>query len=41
MSLNSNTMKLGQNPETGEYLTTERVLDPITVTLDGSAYQRW
>ena len=38
MSLNSNTMKLGKNPETGEYLTTERVLTPITVTLDGSAY---
>lgn len=40
MSFNSNTMKLGKNPETGEYLTTERVLSPVTVTLDGSAYGR-
>ncbi len=38
MSRNSNTMKLGRNPETGEYLTTERVLPPITVSLDGSFY---
>ena len=37
-SKNSNTMKLGKNPETGEYLTSERVLDPIEVTLDGSFY---
>ena len=38
MSENSNTMKLGRNPETHEILTTERVLDPIRVELDRSAY---
>ena len=38
MSSNSNTYKMGTNPETGEHLTTERVLSPIEVTLDGSLY---
>ena len=36
---NSNTMKVGRNPETGEYLTTERKLDPIEIKLDASVYQ--
>ena len=38
MSANSNTMKMGMNPETDELYTTERVLDPIKVELDGSPY---
>ncbi len=38
MSANSNTMKMGMNPETDELYTTERVLDPIKVELDGSVY---
>ena len=38
MSANSNTMKMGMNPETDELYTTERVLTPITVNLDGSFY---
>ena len=40
MNANSNTMKLGINPETDELYTTERVLSPITVELDGSLYGR-
>ena len=38
MSANSNTMKMGMNPETDEIYSTERVLDPIRVELDLSAY---
>ena len=38
MSANSNTMKMGMNPETDELYTTERVLDPIKVELDISPY---
>ena len=38
MSANSNTMKMGINPETDELYTTERVLDPIKVELDVSPY---
>jgi dipeptidase len=38
MSANSNTMKMGMNPETDELYTTERVLDPIRVELDVSPY---
>lgn len=40
MSANSNTMKMGMNPETDELYTTERVLDPIRIELDGSRYGR-
>ena len=40
MSANSNTMKMGINPETDELYTTERVLTPIKVELDGSFYCR-
>lgn len=40
MSDNSNTMKLGRNPETDELLPTRVVLDPIVVELDGSFYGR-
>ena len=40
MSANSNTMKMGINPETDELSNTERVLDPIKVDLDGSFYGR-
>ena len=36
MSANSNTYKMGTNPETGEHLTTERVLHPMEVNLDGN-----
>ena len=38
MSSNSNTFKMGRNPETHEILTTERVLPPMEVSLDGSFY---
>ena len=38
MSANSNTMKMGMNPETHEIYKTERVLDPIRVELDVSPY---
>ena len=38
MSANSNTMKMGMNPETDELYTTERVLDPIKVELDITPY---
>lgn len=38
MSSNSNTMKLGRNPETNELLDTERVLAPITINLDNTKY---
>lgn len=37
-SENSNTMKLGRNPETGEVLDTERELPPMKVSLDASVY---
>ena len=37
-SENSNTMKLGRNPETHEILDTERVLPPMEVSLDASVY---
>ena len=37
-SENSNTMKLGRNPETHEILDTERVLPPMEVDLDASVY---
>ena len=39
MSANSNTMKMGMNPETDELLTTERVLTPIKVELDVAPYK--
>ena len=39
MSANSNTMKMGMNPETDELYTTERVLDPIKVELDVTPYK--
>ena len=39
MSANSNTMKMGMNPETDELYTTERVLTPITVELDVTPYK--
>ena len=38
MSSNSNTMKNGRNPETGEILDVNRVLEPLDVSLDSSAY---
>ena len=38
MSANSNTMKMGINPETDELYTTERVLDPIRIDMDVSPY---
>ena len=37
-SYNSNTLKLGRNPETGEFLKKERVLQPMEVNLDASVY---
>ena len=37
-SSDSNTMKLGRNPETGELLTKERELPPMEVDLDASTY---
>ncbi len=39
MSANSNTMKMGMNPETDELYTTERVLTPIEVELDVTPYK--
>ncbi len=39
MSQNSNTMKNGRNPETGEANDTVKVYDPLTVTLDASVYK--
>ena len=36
---NSNTLKVGRNPETGEFLTTERVLDPVEIPLTGEGYR--
>jgi len=39
MSANSNTMKMGMNPETDELYTTERVLTPIKVELDVTPYK--
>ncbi|MBR5336604.1 MAG: C69 family dipeptidase [Lachnospiraceae bacterium] len=39
-SKNSNTMKLGKNPETGRYDKTERKLDPMEVKLDASVYTK-
>ena len=38
-STNSNTLTSAQNPETGETLNKQRVLDPLTVTLSGEAYE--
>ncbi len=38
MSKNSNTMKNGRNPETGEAYDSEKVIDPLTVSLDASKY---
>lgn len=38
MSKNSNTMKNGRNPETGEAYDSEKVIDPLTVGLDASKY---
>ena len=38
-SQNSNTMKLGRNPETHEILKSERVLPPMEVNLDASKYK--
>lgn len=38
-SADSNTMKLGRNPETGELLKTPRVLKPMNVNLDASLYE--
>ena len=37
-SADSNTMKLGRNPETGELLKTPRVLKPLEIDLDASVY---
>ncbi|MBR3672644.1 MAG: C69 family dipeptidase [Spirochaetia bacterium] len=34
----SNTMKLGRNPETGELLKTPRMLKPLEIDLDASVY---
>ena len=39
MAKNSNTMKNGRNPETHEVLDEKKPVDPMTVTLDGSAYR--
>ncbi|MBQ3278501.1 MAG: C69 family dipeptidase [Clostridia bacterium] len=39
MSANSNTMKMGMNPETDEMYSTERVLEPIKVELDVAPYK--
>jgi len=39
MSANSNTMKMGINPETDEMSDTERVLTPISVELDAALYK--
>ena len=38
MSKNSNTMKNGRNPETHEVIDELKQVDPLTVTLDASAY---
>ncbi len=38
MSKNSNTMKNGRNPETHEVIDELKPVDPLTVTLDASAY---
>ncbi len=38
MSQNSNTMKNGRNPETHEVIDELKQVDPLTVTLDASAY---
>lgn len=40
-SSNSNTMKTGINPETGEVLDPERLRQPMSVTLDPTAYDKW
>ncbi|MCR5083138.1 MAG: C69 family dipeptidase [Parasporobacterium sp.] len=38
MAANSNTMKNGRNPETGEIIDQMRTLEPLKVTLDSSPY---
>ena len=38
MNKNSNTMKNGRNPETHEVIDELKVIDPLNVDLDGSAY---
>ena len=38
MSKNSNSLKNGRNPETHEVLDERKTVDPMTVTLDASAY---
>ena len=38
MSQNSNTMKNGRNPETGEAYDDVKELEPLTVNLDASKY---
>ncbi len=38
MSQNSNTMKNGRNPETHEVIDEIKEIDPLTVSLDSSAY---
>ncbi len=38
MSKNSNTMKNGRNPETHEVIDELKEIDPLTVSLDASAY---
>lgn len=38
ISSNSNTLKNGRNPETGEVLDERRAIPPLEVTLDPSAY---
>ena len=39
MSQNSNTMKNGRNPETHEVIDELKPIDPLEVTLDGTAYR--
>jgi hypothetical protein len=34
-------MKTGINPETGEVLDPERLRQPMSVTLDPTAYDKW
>ena len=40
MSKNSNTMKNGRNPETHEVIDELKQVDPLTVTLNASAYSK-
>ena len=39
MSSNSNTMKNGRNPETGEIIDELKEIDPLVVNLDSSVYK--